>query len=75
MATEEEPPWDDMHPSDQENYLAAREAEENALNRFVRAAAKSVTTDGADEWNEMVDAWEQLSEAQRAGLLEQERGE
>lgn len=49
--------------------LEAAMAELHGLEKFVRAAAKHVTTDDVDEWNDMVDAWDSLPADMRQILL------
>lgn len=44
--------------------------EMQALERFARAAAASVVTDGVDEWNGLVDAWDALPADVSRMLLE-----
>lgn len=44
--------------------------EVQALERFARAAAAHVTTDGVDEWNDMVDVWNSLPDDVARALLE-----
>lgn len=39
------------------------------LEYFLRAAAVHATSDGVDDWNDMVDAWGSVPESIRAALL------
>lgn len=41
-----------------------------AVERWTCAAAAYAVTDGVDEWNHMIEMWEQLPDAARAKLLE-----
>lgn len=40
-----------------------------AVNGWVLAAARHTVTEGVDEWNDMIDAWEKLPNSARARLL------
>lgn len=40
-----------------------------ALERFAHAAARHATTDGVDEWNNLVEVWDSLPDSLRKNLL------
>ena len=44
-----------------------------AVERWTRAAAAHTVNDGVDEWNHMIDMWEKLPDAARAKLLEAQK--
>lgn len=42
---------------------------DEAVQRFAKVAARHATTDGVDQWNEMVDVWNLLPVAAQQELL------